>query len=84
MEVLTRIAIQKYFKTKTVGTAFEAIENNVQAVSDAIHCQYDCHEWREKRLWNEECDIVFKYYMPAFKMIYEKNSGKYAKPGMPK
>lgn len=46
--------------------------------------KYDCHDWRKKRLWNEECDLVFKYYMSPLKLIYEKFSGKYAKPGMPK
>ena len=46
--------------------------------------KYDCHEWRLHRLWNEECDIVFKYYMNVLKALYDKFSGKFAKPGMPK
>ena len=46
--------------------------------------KFDCHDWRLKRLWNEENDIVYKYYMNVLKGIYEKFSGKYAKPGMPK
>jgi len=46
--------------------------------------KFDCHDWRVKRLWNEECDIVFKYYLMPLKAIYEKFSGKYTKPGNPK
>jgi hypothetical protein len=46
--------------------------------------KFDCHEWRLKRLWNEECDIVFKYYMNVLKALYEKFSGKFAKPGQQK
>jgi hypothetical protein len=46
--------------------------------------KFDCHEWRKTRLWNEECDLVFRYYMPALKALYEKFSGKFTKPGMPK
>ena len=46
--------------------------------------KFNCHDWRRTRLWNEECDIVYKFYMPAFKAFYEKFSGKYAKPGQPK
>lgn len=43
--------------------------------------KFDCHEWRKTRLWNEECDIVFRFYMPALKAIYDKFSGKFTKPG---
>jgi len=37
-----------------------------------------------KRLWNEECDMVFKYYMLVIKTLYEKFSGKFTLPGTPK
>lgn len=46
--------------------------------------KFDCHDWRLKRLWNEECDMVFKYYMITLKSTYDKYSGRYSKPGMPK
>lgn len=42
---------------------------------------FDCHQWRKTYLWTENCDIVFKAYMPVIKMLYEKNSGRYSKPG---
>ncbi len=46
--------------------------------------KFDSHDWRVKRLWNEQCDQVYRYYMQAFKAIYEKYSGKYTLPGMPR
>ena len=42
---------------------------------------YDCHVWRKTRLWNEECDIVFKYYLGLVQGIYDKYSVRYVKPG---
>jgi hypothetical protein len=84
MEILVRIAIFKYYKSKTVSTIFDAVQ---MLFNDAILPfirKFDCHEWRLSRLWNEECDLVFKYYMSALKALYEKFSGKYTKPGMPR
>jgi hypothetical protein len=47
----------------------------------AYTSKFDCHEWRKNRLWNEECDIVFKYYLNVLKGAYEKFSGRASKPG---
>ena len=84
MEVLVRIAIFKYFKSKTVSTVFEATKLLFNDSALPFCTKFDCHDWRLKRLWNEECDIVFKYYMSALKALYDKFSGKYTKPGMVK
>ncbi len=84
MEVLARVAIQKYFKSKVVGSIFEAIEMMFKLSVLPFMSKFDCHDWRKTRLWNEECDLVYKYYMPVLKTLYEKFSGKYAKPGNPK
>lgn len=43
--------------------------------------KFNSHEWRLNRLWNEESDLVFKYYLQVIKAVYEKYSGKYTKPG---
>jgi hypothetical protein len=96
MEVLVRIAIQKYLKSKPynfvitlilgkqVNTNREAVLTMFKQSVMPFISKFDCHDWRLKRLWNEECDIVFRYYMLALKTLYDKFSGKYAKPGMPK
>jgi hypothetical protein len=84
MEVLVRIAIQKYYKSKQVPTVMDAIKMAFDVSIIPFISKYDSHEWRKKRLWNEECDLVIKYYYSALKQLYEKFSGKFAKPGMPK
>lgn len=81
MEILVRIAIFKYFKSKTVPTMYDAVKLLFNESIMPFVKKFDCHEWRLKKLWNEECDIVFKYYMVALKAIYEKFSGKFTKPG---
>ena len=81
MEVLARIAIFKYFKSKTVSSNLDAIKMLFNNSVNNYITKFDCHEWRLSRLWNEECDLVFKYYMVALKALYEKFSGKFAKPG---
>lgn len=84
MEIFVRIAIFKYFKSKAAPTIFDAVKMLFNNYALPFCKKFDCHDWRLKRLWNEECDIVFKYYMLALKSLYEKYSGKFTKPGMPK
>jgi len=62
----------------------EAVEMFFDKNMNPFISKFDCHHWRRTRLWNEECDIVFKYYMPILKALYEKYSGKLTKPGQPK
>ena len=84
MEILVRIAIFKYFKSKVLPTVFDAVKLLMNESVLPFIKRFDCHDWRVKRLWNEECDIVFKYYLMPLKAIYEKCSGKFTKPGNPK
>lgn len=84
MEVWTRIALWKYFKTgkfKTEKDAIvEAFENNL----DLHFSKFDCHKWRLEVLWNEENDKIYKWYWPILQYVYKVNSGKYALPGAPR
>ena len=41
----------------------------------------DPHLWRRQFLWNEECDLVFKKYLPYIKSIYKENIGRHNMPG---
>lgn len=94
MEICVRIAIFKYYKSKNcsfinflievVSSYFEAVKILFEQSVIPFIQRFDCHEWRVRRLWNEECDIVFKYYYLILKAVYDKFSGKYSKPGMPK
>jgi len=46
-----------------------------------INKELDAHKWREKRLWTEECDSLYKIYFNLILYIYFKYSGKNTKPG---
>ena len=41
---------------------------------------FDWHNWRAEKLWNEKWDHVYKRYIKPLKDIYVKFSGKYATP----
>ena len=45
---------------------------------------FDCHTFRKEKLWNEECDLVFKRLYKIVQALYVRFSGKYALPGQPK
>lgn len=84
MEVLVRIAEEKYIKNNVE----EAYEGAVKAlISD--HClpyfkQFDSQKWRNDRYWKEECDDVLKYYRPVLENVYNQFSKKKVKPGQKK
>ena len=84
MEVLVRIAEEKYIKNN--------VEDNYTGAVKALindHClpyfkQFDAQKWRDDRYWNEECDDVLKYYRPVLENIYTQYSKKKVKPGQKK
>ena len=84
MEVFTRMILRKYFKGKVVETEMAAIIEGFETSIQPAFIKFDCHEWRKDVLWKEENDIIYKRYMPAFKKIYEKHSGRLALPGAKK
>eukprot|EP00347_Sterkiella_histriomuscorum_P017828 403347825 len=83
MEICVRIAIFKYYK-KVVNSTFEAVKMLFEQQVFPFISKFDSHDWRLKRLWNEECDMVYKYYYKVLQALFEKFSGKFSKPGMPK
>lgn len=46
--------------------------------------QFDSHQFRKERLWNEECDNTLKRFSKVLTALYSKYSGKYALPGATK
>ncbi len=81
MEILVRLAIHKFYKSKESKTCIEAVERFFHAHVNKFARTFDCHVWRSKVLWSEPCDIIFKAYMPVIKMLFKNNSGKYTMPG---
>ena len=58
MELLVRIAMDKYYKTGITHAASSAVVKLFE--DDGVHewlKEFDsCQEWRDLRLWNEEND----------------------------
>ena len=81
MEILVRIAIDKFIKgghTKSYAEALKlAFENHFLPFLK----QFDSGKFRRERLWNEECDKTFKRFPKILKALYSKYSGKLALPG---
>lgn len=84
IEIFSRIAITKYFKSKAVKSILEAIQLMFEKHVTPFGKNFDCHIWRKERLWNEKCDHVFKRYLKSVKSLYDKYSGRFATPSAPK
>lgn len=84
MEIFTRIALTKYFKTGEVSSQLEAVKKIFVDHIIPFTKDFDCHIWRGQKLWNEKCDHVYKRYLKPLKSIYTKFSGKYAMPSAPR
>lgn len=84
MEILVRIALHKYYKSKLVDTQFEAIHQLMETHLLPHFMKFDCHKWRLENLWNVECDEIFVKYSNILKNLFNKYSCKYTKPSKPK
>jgi hypothetical protein len=83
MEVLARIAERKYIEGGVTKSHSEACKLLFQdGVLDVIG-RYDAHKWRE-RYWNEQCDGIYKAYVPVLQYLYKKYSGARTQPGKTK
>lgn len=81
MEILVRLAIHRFYKSKESKTITEAVEKMFDIHVSKFTRTFDCHLWRSRVLWSEPCDIIFKAYMPVIKMLFKHFSGKYTMPG---
>jgi hypothetical protein len=70
MEIIVRLSIHKFLKTKEVVTVTEALEKMFEVHVGKFLKSFDCHVWRSNVLWCEQTDIIFKSYMPVLKMLY--------------
>lgn len=81
IEVLVRLALDKYFKTKEAATHSEAVEMAFEKHFLPYFKTFECHNWRMERLWQEEIDILYTRFHDKLQFIYKKYTGKYATPG---
>ena len=81
MEIWVRLALSKFFKTKQTREQSEAARRFFEEYALQFMEPFDAHKFRVEKLWNENCDRIFKLYMPVVKGLYDKYSGRYSLPG---
>ncbi|CAI2364059.1 unnamed protein product [Moneuplotes crassus] len=81
LQIFIRLANSKYLKAKKLLTYNDAIR---QLFNDGLLSymrNFDSNDFRINKLYNESCDMVFKYYIKSMKRLYFTYSGKHTKPG---
>lgn len=81
MELLVRIAIDKYIKPGICKCESDAIKKLVEGFPIEYMNKYDVSKWKWERLFNEECDMVFTSKFQMFQTLYNKYTAKNLKPG---
>ena len=83
MEMIARMALDKYLRSKQVNTAVEALKRLLSDMAPLLET-YDSNQWR----WNvyicEEVDLVYKAWKVVLDTIYQRFSIRKSKPGLPK
>ncbi|KAL4479133.1 hypothetical protein ABPG72_008963 [Tetrahymena utriculariae] len=74
IEVIVRLAVDKYNKSKIYATAQQAIEaifTSNQFLDYLI--QFESSQfWRDERYWNQQCDAIFKSYLELVKTLWNQ------------
>ena len=53
----------KYFKTGEEKTQLGAIKKLFEKYLHPFLADFDWHNWRAEKLWNEKCDHVYRRYL---------------------
>ncbi|CAD8064944.1 unnamed protein product [Paramecium sonneborni] len=81
MEVLVRIAIDKYLRTQICKSIKESLRKMFE--EDGIKLKLQeidrSQDWRDMRYWNEQCDILLKDRLPMLKLLFKFTSKLNAK-----
>eukprot|EP00359_Climacostomum_virens_P001679 CAMPEP_0204897674 /NCGR_PEP_ID=MMETSP1397-20131031/869_1 /ASSEMBLY_ACC=CAM_ASM_000891 /TAXON_ID=49980 /ORGANISM="Climacostomum Climacostomum virens, Strain Stock W-24" /LENGTH=860 /DNA_ID=CAMNT_0052065451 /DNA_START=87 /DNA_END=2668 /DNA_ORIENTATION=+ len=85
LEIIVRIALDKYYRKKIVDTPTEAVRKLLEEEMMPVLSKYDSNVWRWKRPYIcEEVDLVLKAHKNILDAAYKRYSGRYDKPGKPK
>lgn len=84
MEVIVRIAEERYIKSGVAQNFSEAIEIALRDNFMPIFNKYNAQIWRDEKYWCESCDDALKFYKCALDNIYFRYSVKKVKPGQKK
>ena len=67
LELLVRLSITKYFKSKIEKSISESVERSFNDHFLPFFNKFDSHNWRVNQLWTEQNDNVFKQYNVTLK-----------------
>jgi hypothetical protein len=81
LELLVRIAMDKYYKSGMVRSESEAVFRLLEVLSKTQLKKYDIGKWKWQRLYNEDCDISLTSKVNFLQTMYNKYSTKLIKPG---
>ena len=84
LEVIVRMSIDKFVKSGIVKTVSEAVQMSMEKHFAPFFETFNCHEFRTKKLWQEEMDVLFTRWLPGLEALYKKNCIKLAMPGVAK
>lgn len=83
MEMIARVALDKYLRSKQVSTAVEAINRLLGDMAPLLE-SYDSNVWRWGMYICEEVDLVYKAWKVVLDAVYQRFSVRKSKPGLPK
>lgn len=81
MEILVRIAHDKYVRNRVCDSTGEACEMLIKSHLLSVFNRYDSNKWRLEKYAIEETDLVLKAHKSIFDAIYKLYSGKKTLPG---
>lgn len=77
MEMIIRLANDRYLKHGLEHTLLDATKAVVNKHLFPFFENYDYTTWREKRLWNLECDKILKHFWQFLQFLYKKYASKF-------
>jgi len=75
LEILVRIAKRKFLDSKVVNSWKEAMTVMINKHLNPLLTKMDPMAWRKDRYYNEECDVVLKFYNRLIVKLYDNYSG---------
>ena len=70
MMLLVKIAKDKYFRTKQIGSIPESVNYAFEHNYNSYINLFDNNKWRKERYYNEEVDNILKAHIPIFDGVF--------------
>lgn len=82
IEVIVRLANDKYIKNGACKTLSEAVKLAWENNFEPYFSTFDAQEFRDDKLWREEIDVLLTRFQTGMQIVFQKNVGKLAAPGL--